>query len=187
MQDTWVQSWVGKIPCRRECLPPPIFLPGQSHGQRSLVGYIPWGHKESDTTERLNNNDFTASEKNCSWGGVSRMLSVRYLVWFFKNTHNKYMSSSFRLPETDSHFFWLWLFIDAGLQETGGKTLQSSQNLNHHILLRGAPYVLHRVNRIYSLYFFLLWSSTQMFDTFLFYNGVASMGLPHHVIMEKVF
>lgn len=33
------------------------------------------------------------------------MLSVRYLVWFFKNTHNKYMSSSFRLPETDSLSF----------------------------------------------------------------------------------
>ena len=30
-----------------------IFLPGESHGQRSLVGYSPWGHKESDTTERL--------------------------------------------------------------------------------------------------------------------------------------
>ncbi|KAB0386208.1 hypothetical protein FD755_001164 [Muntiacus reevesi] len=29
----------------------PVFLPGKSHGQRSLVGYSPWGHKESDTTE----------------------------------------------------------------------------------------------------------------------------------------
>ena len=31
----------------------PVFLPGGSHGQRILVGYSPWGHKESDTTERL--------------------------------------------------------------------------------------------------------------------------------------
>ena len=31
----------------------PVFLPGKSHGQRSLVGYSPWGRKESDTTERL--------------------------------------------------------------------------------------------------------------------------------------
>ena len=31
----------------------PVFLPGESHGQRSLVGYIPWGCKELDTTERL--------------------------------------------------------------------------------------------------------------------------------------
>ena len=34
--------------------PTPVFLPGESHGQRSLVGYSPWGHKESDMTERLN-------------------------------------------------------------------------------------------------------------------------------------
>ena len=31
----------------------PVLLPGKSHGQRSLVGYSPWGHKESDTTKRL--------------------------------------------------------------------------------------------------------------------------------------
>ena len=31
----------------------PVFLPGKSHGQRSLSGYSSWGHKESDTTERL--------------------------------------------------------------------------------------------------------------------------------------
>ena len=33
--------------------PSPVFLPGESHGWRSLVGYGPWGRKESDTTERL--------------------------------------------------------------------------------------------------------------------------------------
>ena len=33
--------WVGKIPWRRAWQPPPVFLPGESHGQRSLVGYIP--------------------------------------------------------------------------------------------------------------------------------------------------
>ena len=36
--------------------PTAVFLPGESHGQRSLVGYGPWGHKESDMTERLNSN-----------------------------------------------------------------------------------------------------------------------------------
>ena len=43
--------WVGKIPWRREWLPTPVFLPGESHAQRSLLGYSPWNHKESDTTE----------------------------------------------------------------------------------------------------------------------------------------
>ena len=35
----------------------PVFLAGKSHGQRSLAGYSPWGHKESDTTEQLNSNN----------------------------------------------------------------------------------------------------------------------------------
>ena len=38
---------------RRKWQLAPVFLPGESHGQRSLVGYRPWGHKESDRTERL--------------------------------------------------------------------------------------------------------------------------------------
>ena len=46
-------SWVEKIPWRRERQPTPVFVPGESHGQRSLVGYSPWGRTESDTTERL--------------------------------------------------------------------------------------------------------------------------------------
>ena len=41
--------WVGKIPWRREWQTSLLFLPGQFHGQRSLVGYNPWAHK--DTTE----------------------------------------------------------------------------------------------------------------------------------------
>ena len=45
--------WVGKIPWRREWQPTAVFLPGDFHGQRSLVGYSPWSRKESDTTERL--------------------------------------------------------------------------------------------------------------------------------------
>ena len=43
--------WVGKIPWRRAWQPTPVFLPGESRGQRSLVGYSPWGHTELDTTE----------------------------------------------------------------------------------------------------------------------------------------
>ena len=43
----------GRFPWRRKWLPTPVFLPGEFHGQRSLVGYSPWGCKESDTTERF--------------------------------------------------------------------------------------------------------------------------------------
>ena len=44
---------IGKIPWRRKRQPTPVLLPEKSHGRRSLVGYSPWGHKESDTTEQL--------------------------------------------------------------------------------------------------------------------------------------
>ena len=43
--------WVRKIPWRRKWQSTPVLLPGKSHGQRSLVGYSPWGWKELDTTE----------------------------------------------------------------------------------------------------------------------------------------
>ena len=45
--------WVGKIPWRRAQLPTPVFLPGESHGQKSLVGYNPWGHKSWTSLKQL--------------------------------------------------------------------------------------------------------------------------------------
>ena len=54
MQETWVQSLGRKILWRRAWQPTPTFMPGESYEQRSLVGYSPWGHIESDTTEWLN-------------------------------------------------------------------------------------------------------------------------------------
>ena len=53
MQETRFSPWVAKIPWRRKWQPIPVFLPGESLGQRSLVGYSPWGGKESDTNEWL--------------------------------------------------------------------------------------------------------------------------------------
>ena len=52
--ETWVRSWVGKIPWRREWLPTPVFLSGEFHGL-----YSQWGRKESDTTEWLSLSLFT--------------------------------------------------------------------------------------------------------------------------------
>ena len=50
-----VLSPVHTFSWRRKWQPPPVFLPGEFHGQRSLAGYSPGAHKESDTTGRLNN------------------------------------------------------------------------------------------------------------------------------------
>ena len=62
--------WFGKIPWRRKWQPTPVFLPGKSHGRQSLVGYCPWGRKESDTTDQLHftsvssRNIFTNTPRN---------------------------------------------------------------------------------------------------------------------------
>ena len=61
--------WVRKIPWRRKWLSTPALLPGKSHGWRILIGYSPWGRKESDTTEWLHFQLF-------SWGGQSTGASA---------------------------------------------------------------------------------------------------------------
>ena len=48
-----VRSLGWEDPLEEEMAPPPVFLPGKVHGQRSLMGYSPWGCKESDTTEHI--------------------------------------------------------------------------------------------------------------------------------------
>ena len=51
-------SWVRKVPWRRKWQPAPVFLPGKSPGQRNLVSYSPWGHRELDATEHTRDPSF---------------------------------------------------------------------------------------------------------------------------------
>ena len=51
MQETCVQSLGWEDPLEKG-IPTPVFLPREFHGQRSLAGYSPWGHKECDMTEQ---------------------------------------------------------------------------------------------------------------------------------------
>ena len=60
MQETRVQSLYQEDPLEKGMATPlflpvftPVFLPGEFHGQRGLMGYSPWGHKERDTTEQI--------------------------------------------------------------------------------------------------------------------------------------
>ena len=65
MQETLVRSLgLRKIPWRRKWQPTPVLLPGESHGGRSLVGYSPWGHKE---TERLHFDFHTVMNRAFQW------------------------------------------------------------------------------------------------------------------------
>ena len=51
IKDTGLIPGSGRSPGEGKQQPIPVFLPAESHGQRSLVGYSPWGRKESDTNE----------------------------------------------------------------------------------------------------------------------------------------
>ena len=59
--------WFGKVPWRRKWQHTPVFLPGKSHGQRSLEGYSPWALKELDTTEQLNNDNCISVRCTALW------------------------------------------------------------------------------------------------------------------------
>ena len=68
-----LDPWVGKIPWRRRQQLTAVFLPGKSHGEGSLVGYSPRGHKESGTTRRLTLTYllvFLAGESHGEWSLV---------------------------------------------------------------------------------------------------------------------
>ena len=71
-------NWVGKIPWRRKQQPTPRFLPGKSHGQRSLAGYKSMGSQELDTTEQLNQpSNPRAIPSNSVHGGLTNFLRVK--------------------------------------------------------------------------------------------------------------
>ena len=78
--------WIGKIPWRGKWQPTPLFLPGKSHGQRSLAGYSPWGGKELDTTEAtehaklLNNSLLFLDGKHSATGRETSYLPESHQV-----------------------------------------------------------------------------------------------------------
>ena len=85
VQETRFDPWVGNIPWRREWQPTPVFLPGKSHGWRSLAGSSPCGHKELDTTEWLHFHKLSITFKNSELLYCTPVVLVRSLstVWLF--------------------------------------------------------------------------------------------------------
>ena len=75
--------WIGKIPCRRAWQSTPVFLPGESHGQGSLVGYSPWGCQEPDMTKRLSmhtlikRKNLNSNSGLCRWQEKKTKLFVK--------------------------------------------------------------------------------------------------------------
>ena len=87
---------IGKIPWRRKLQPTPVFLSGEAHGQRSLAGYHPWGHKESNMTEQLSTAQLPALEERglCRWDRLGECV----------------LEGHFRIPPTTIKLCFHWFF-----------------------------------------------------------------------------
>ena len=72
---------VRKIPWRRAWQPTPVFLPGEFHGQRSLVGNSSWDRKELDTTEQLTLN-IIYTESLCINGLLRTILKCKHYLYY---------------------------------------------------------------------------------------------------------
>ena len=87
--------WVRRISWSRKWKPTPLSLPGESHGQRSLVGYNPWGWKESDMTDRLS-------------------MHVGSDLWHFMGDLDRRVSWSRGVVQTEVPLWWWCVFCIRG-------------------------------------------------------------------------
>ena len=92
MQETQAWSLGQKDPLEEEMAAHPVFLPRESHGQRSQVGYHPWGHKELDTTEHTH---VCHQSTPCSWK-ITVVWNLALPLWVI---------DLFQKP-SNSHFSW---------------------------------------------------------------------------------
>ena len=143
---------------RRQWHPTPIFLPGKSHGRRSLVGCSPWGREESDMTERLH-FDFSLScigEGNdnpllCSclenprdtgawWASVCGVTQSRTrLTWLSSSSSSMYGCESWNIKKaerrrTDAFELWCWrrLLRVPGTARRSNRSILKKTILNIH-------------------------------------------------------
>ena len=101
--------WVRKIPWRRKWQSTPLFLPGKFHGQRSLAGYSPWGHKELDTTQPslTHLSDLNEPDLKALNGLASLSITLQYHpVWLFLPMFQS--QNPFLEVERTNHFPILW-------------------------------------------------------------------------------
>ena len=91
--------WVGKIPWSRKWQPAPIFLAGKFHGQRSLVGYSPWGRKELDMTERTHARTQTHTHTH-THRSTTKQNAIKWGMPIYK-----YLQTTAAAPTTKLHIF----------------------------------------------------------------------------------
>ena len=81
----------GRSPGEKKWQPTPVFLSGKSHGQKSLVGYSLWGHKESDATEQLKNNNQESIGRLWTWGTCNWVSRILQRWCWFTACHSMYL------------------------------------------------------------------------------------------------
>ena len=79
MQETWVRFLIQEDPLEKGMATTPVFLPREFHGQRSLRGYSPRGHKASDMTEQL--HYILMKTKYCQIYSSIERLAIQYSSW----------------------------------------------------------------------------------------------------------
>ena len=94
----------GRSPGEGKWQPTPVFLPGKSYGQRNLVGYSPWGHKGSDTTEHIYKKGMgrKKAQRAAAINATSSMLPdtscLSQIQYYFDLSHIISFSCLLRLP-----------------------------------------------------------------------------------------
>ena len=128
MWETWVWSLGWEDPWRRKWQPTPVFLPRKSHGQRSLIGYSPWGHKESDMTVWLH------FQFQCQW-------SCYYSI---SNLHSLFTSDSYLFSKNFCSYCGHTVFNNWTILSS---ILSSSHLLNIKIMRAGVDfYIVSLIN-----------------------------------------
>ena len=120
--------WVRKIPSGRKWQPMPVFLPGKPHGQRSLAGYSPWGHKELQTTEWLNNNRYIMKYYSAikKWGNPIICDNTNG-PWRHDAKWNQTQNSQKKRSDV-----WLPQVFGRGIEKGGQKLHTSSYKRNNY-------------------------------------------------------
>ena len=85
IRETWVRSLGREDPWRRKWKPTPVFLPGEFHEQRTLVGLSPWGRKESDTTMQITHTclEYVSLDRICKLSLLGTLRQWLFDKYFF--------------------------------------------------------------------------------------------------------
>ena len=132
-------SWVRKIPWRRKWQPAPVVLPGESHGQWSLAGHSPRGHKESDITEhihQLQGATYTQINSNCCSAGLSGGSDGKESArnaWDLDSIPGSRRSPAEGNATHSSILAWKlpWTEEFCGLQSMGSQRVRTTEWLTH--------------------------------------------------------